>query len=155
MFSSDRYVAFFKALIYVSSFFSFVQLDYDQSRMQHMTSSKKKNNINVQSSLIQRRIQKITERTAVCRRGRRSWSKNNSRSLFDSVEVFFLISAEKKQEKNIGRGRRSPVRRTVGSASGLIVDAIYLHSLFSMFSYKHCQTIVLISKRERKEMIHF
>ncbi len=37
----------------------------------------------------QRRIQKISEGTAVCRRGRRSWSKNNSQSLFDSVKVFF------------------------------------------------------------------
>jgi len=47
--------------------------------------------------------------------GRRSWSKNNSRSLFYSLKLFFLISAE---EKYIGRGRRSPVRRAAGSASG-------------------------------------
>jgi hypothetical protein len=41
---------------------------------------------------------------AVCRWERRSWSQNNSQSLFYSVKLFFLISAEKKQEKNIGRG---------------------------------------------------
>jgi hypothetical protein len=34
---------------------------------------------------------------------------------------FFFGSAEKKEKNNFVRGRRSPVRRTAGSASGLML----------------------------------
>jgi hypothetical protein len=51
----------------------------------------------------QGRIQKISEGIAVCRRGRRSWSKNSYRSLLDAVKLFSHFYWEK-----IGKRQRSP-----------------------------------------------
>jgi hypothetical protein len=53
----------------------------------------------VNKQKLQWRIQKISEGMAVYRKGWRSWSKYSFQSLFEAVQPFCSVSAEKKCKK--------------------------------------------------------